>query len=78
MPLYFFHVTDGQIYPDQDGTELPGLEAARREAFGLIGDLLRNKESWDSHERRVDITDAAGQALLTLTFAVRETSHPSA
>jgi hypothetical protein len=60
MPRYFFHVTDGQTYPDHEGTELPGLDAARREAFGVMGDLLKNRETWNSSEWRVEIADAAG------------------
>ncbi len=78
MPLYFFHVTDGQTYPDHEGTELPGLEAARQEAFGVIGDLLRNKAAWNSHDWRVDVSDAAGQALLTLSFTFTETRGEAA
>jgi hypothetical protein len=78
MPLYFFHVTDGQTYPDHEGTELPGLEAARHEAFGVIGDLLKNKETWNTHEWRVDVIDATGQAVLTLNFTLTETRGEAA
>jgi hypothetical protein len=78
MPRYFFHVTDGQTYPDHEGTELAGIEAAREEAFGVIGDLLKKKVIQDSHEWRVDITDAAGHSLLTLSFNLHETSHIAA
>ena len=78
MPLYFFHVTDGQTYPDHEGTELPGLEAAPHEAMGVIGDPLRNSAAWNSHDWRVDVSDAAGQALLTLSFTFTETRGEAA
>ncbi len=29
MPRYFFHVEDGKAYPDEEGTELSDLDAAR-------------------------------------------------
>jgi len=77
MPLYFFHVTDGQTYLDHVGTELPGLDAARQEAFGTISDLLMGKDTWDSTEWQVTVTDANGQTLLKLRFSAEELSSPA-
>ena len=42
MRRYHFNVSDGQDMPDLDGHELPGLKAARNEAVGLAGGLLKD------------------------------------
>ena len=73
MPRYFFHITDGQTYPDTQGTELPSLEAARREAFRAFGDMLKNRDAWKSNEWVMDIADGADQSQLGHTFSVNET-----
>ena len=35
MPRYFFNVYDGIAMPDLVGTELPNLDAARKEALAV-------------------------------------------
>ena len=72
MPRYFFHVTDGKTYPDTEGSELPNLDVARGEAFRSLGDILKNKNAWQSGEWQIDITDADGQGLLKLMLTLRE------
>jgi hypothetical protein len=43
MPQYFFDiVADGELVPDEEGMNLPGLDAARREASHSLGDLARD------------------------------------
>jgi hypothetical protein len=44
VPRYFFHITDGQSFRDDIGTELPGLVEARREAIATFGDLVKNRD----------------------------------
>jgi hypothetical protein len=72
MPRYFFNVTDGKSYPDTEGTELPDLDAARGEAFRTLGDILKNKDTWQSGEWQIDIADVDGQGLLKLMLNLRE------
>ena len=52
MPRYFFDVQDGQNIPDETGTELPSLEAARAESVSFAGRLLADLggKFWDSGE----------------------------
>jgi hypothetical protein len=78
MPRYFFHVTDGQTYPDTEGTELPGLDEARREAFRTLCELLKNKYVSSRHDWHIDITDEADHSLLRLTISLSETPAEAA
>ena len=43
MPRYFFHIHDGQDFPDHDGTIFPDAEAARAQAVATAGPMLREK-----------------------------------
>jgi len=72
VPRYFFHITDGQTFRDNVGTELPSLVEARREALLTFSDLVKNREDWKSDEWRIDIADGAGRALLTLKVRMEE------
>lgn len=40
MPRFYFHVDDGELLPDLDGTELRDIEDARAEAVGATGTML--------------------------------------
>ena len=42
MPRFYFHVEDDRTTHDQEGTVLPDIEAARREAITVAGEMLRN------------------------------------
>jgi hypothetical protein len=43
MPRYFFDIHDGEAVIDEEGTELPDFEAARREATSLFRPLQRKR-----------------------------------
>ncbi|MCU1483108.1 MAG: hypothetical protein JWQ19_3894 [Subtercola sp.] len=69
MPIYFFHVRDGELLlKDGDGTDLPSLDAAvveaRESAREIAADSLRSKERVDG--RTIEITTAEGQILNTV------------
>ncbi|MDB5699314.1 MAG: hypothetical protein JWN69_2118 [Alphaproteobacteria bacterium] len=72
MPLFFFHVYDGVLAAlDEEGLELPGLDAARNEAIRgarsiLSDDLLRGCVDLSG---RIDIVGDDGTTLLTLPFS---------
>ncbi len=70
MPRFFFHVHDGATDQDEDGTELPDLTAARKEAVRLAGELLvaDSAKFWDEEHWSIDIADELGLVLFTLTF----------
>ncbi len=76
MPRYFFHIHDGQDYPDAEGTELPDLQAARVEAFRTSGELLRGHEGsaefWSGDDWTMNVMDEGGRPVFTLRFSGTE------
>ena len=76
MPRYYFHVKDSAYRPDREGTELPNIAAARREAAQLVGDLLRDHQgrSWNGFQWEIQVTDEAASTLLTLRITAVDTS----
>jgi hypothetical protein len=74
MPRYFFNIHDGKSIIDEEGTELPNWQAARIEAIGLAGHILKDEahrialgEDW-----RIEVTDHTGLILFQMTFQVVE------
>lgn len=70
MPRYFFHLEDGKRIPDDEGTELPDLQAARSQAVQLAGAMLNDhpEEFWNSREWRLVVTDDKRRILFALSF----------
>lgn len=71
MPRYYFHVDNGTGETrDEDGAELPDLEAARREALSGIRSILREELAGGSLDfaGRIRITDEMGRHLLDVPF----------
>jgi hypothetical protein len=71
MPRYFFHVMDGQVTIDGEGTELAGPDEVRREAVRAAGEILANGEASsisDGHSWHMTVADEAGKTVLTLRF----------
>ena len=73
MPRYFFNTVDGRRYPDEDGTDLPDVAAARARATRMAGELLKEQpeELWDTGELRVEVVDEAGANILRLEVRLR-------
>lgn len=71
MPRYFFHIDNGSLMPDRDGTELPGIDEARAEAVSLAGAMLNDLdgEFW-SHggQWTMHVTDEQSHLLFSLHF----------
>jgi hypothetical protein len=66
---YFFHVRDGQgVITDDEGSELPDIIAARKEARESAKDFLVDALQGGPSilNRRIEIADAAGEVLETL------------
>jgi hypothetical protein len=74
MPLYFFHVRDGYSQPDDEGTELPDIYIAQREAIRMSGEILREMagKSWDGTEWKLSVSDECGKVLFVLRFSAEE------
>jgi hypothetical protein len=67
MPRYFFHIRDGfDLDEDDEGVELPDIEAARAEALATVEEL-RN-ELRDAGNIELEIADESGRRLLSVPF----------
>lgn len=68
MPRYHFHVEDGTHLRDEDGVELPDLQAARCEAIKFAGSLICDAHDsfWALDDWRMTVTDADGLTLFCL------------
>ena len=76
MPRYFYHITNGTRHHDDEGTELPNLEEARRQGMEAAGEMVNNDPHiWRHKDWNIEIADAEGQTLLTLLFSLREIRH---
>jgi hypothetical protein len=74
MPRYYFHVDDGHSILDHEGTEFPGLKAARIEAVRLAGAILseRAETFWNDEPWSLRVTDKAGLTLFALEVIATE------
>jgi len=79
MPRYFFHVQDGQDYPDRQGTVLADLNAARREGVRYAAALLaeHHEKFWDAGEWSMQVANDQNMTLFQLTFFVTESAGSS-
>ena len=76
MPRFFMHVRDALgTLRDEEGQELPDLEAARREAFHAAKEYLGAKLAASDEpseidmDRVIDVADATGTVLLSVRFS---------
>jgi hypothetical protein len=72
VPRYFFHVDDGGLQTDQDGTELSGIEEAQAEAVLLAGAMLKelDREFWtEGVHWTMHVTDERRRLLFSLHFS---------
>ena len=70
MPLYYMHVCNGTGFvEDQEGTELPDLAAAQREAVKGLRDILAAdlKEGEIKMTSFIEVEDEARTLLVTVT-----------
>jgi hypothetical protein len=67
MPRFFFNIRDGyDLDEDDEGIELPDLDAARAEALATVEEL-RDQLS-DAGNIELEIADESGRRLLTVPF----------
>ncbi len=70
MAQYFFHLRNGNVLePDEDGLELPDVDAAYLEAFRAAKDMwIEAIQTMDDNPRdqQFEISDAGGRTLLVL------------
>jgi len=71
MPRFFLHIRDGEsLIPDEEGSDLPSLDAARQEALQGARDILAEKvrlgEPLDGET--IEISDEGGHLLDVVRF----------
>jgi hypothetical protein len=77
MPTYFFNVIAGSVtIADEEGTDLPSLDAAKGEALKDARALMSQAilQGRDISGRRVDICDEKGAVLLSVPFQTAMTA----
>jgi hypothetical protein len=71
MPRFFFHVYDDTVATDEEGAELPGIEAAlivaAEGARGLACEQIASGRLNLSH--RIEVADAHGSVVGVVRFA---------
>lgn len=79
MPLYFFHVYDGNSMPDDTGTEFVDVGAAKAEAIRFAGQLLKERRAGKLFCKgtpwRIEVTDGpnpGGRNFFALRFSVTD------
>jgi hypothetical protein len=83
MPLFYFHVFNDVVNMDEEGQELPSLDAAREHALEIARELVCEEvhQGYLNLEHRIEIDDEKGERLLALTFrdafTVTDTAPPN-
>jgi hypothetical protein len=74
VPLYFFHVVDGEFLVDATGTNCEGLTEVRHQAIKTAGEILTDKGGrfpsgleWQMH-----VTDVTNKTVFKLKFSAEE------
>lgn len=77
MPRYYFDRRDGGFDPDTEGTELPGLEAARIEAINYAAAAVKDRPDYvgEGNDFRVEMFDE--RKLLLYTVVVIGIDEPT-
>ena len=70
MPRYFFNVYDDVVAPDEEGMELPNLQAARLHALAGARDLIsaQVRHGYLVRSHWIDVADEQGEIILSITF----------
>jgi hypothetical protein len=79
MPQFFFHIHNDIDSPDDEGLELPNLEAARTYAVKCVRDLIGETVAHKGQIRlshRIDVEDENGRVLDTVRFGEAVTIKP--
>jgi hypothetical protein len=78
MPRYYFHIrSDDDTARDDEGTDLPDLDAARELALATARELLGNaiKEGKDVVPKTIMIADAFGREVASVSMRDVVPSH---
>ena len=71
MAHYFFHLaTPGKLIVDEEGRDLPGLDAARQEAVESARDIIADslRDGSNVHGFAFNVTDDSGEQVIVYDF----------
>lgn len=75
MPRYFFHVMDGKALIDEEGVDLPDINAARKQAIRTAGEILADGEAsghlMAEFPWQMTVVDDERRTVFTLAFQAR-------
>ena len=75
MKRFYFNTEDDQLDLDAEGTELADVDQARSEAFGLMGEMIRDayhRSVWNGTNWKVWVSDGpsgGGRVLFTVRLS---------
>lgn len=71
MARYFFTIVDGHTFADEEGIELPNLEAVRTQALRCLAEFIRDDVSsfWCRGELALTVSEADGSVVLRLQLS---------
>ncbi|TIX46555.1 MAG: hypothetical protein E5V36_00845 [Mesorhizobium sp.] len=65
MPRYFFDFADANdVYPDDQGTDLPDVEAAKVEAAKALAAIVKDKADGSAQDFAMIVRTETGEVLL--------------
>lgn len=70
MPTYFFHLHDDLIALDEEGVELPNVDAARERAITNARELACSeiRDGYLNLKHRIEVADERRKIVLTVYF----------
>jgi hypothetical protein len=68
MPRFFFHVSDGSTFKDEDGEDFPGIASARAHAARIAHELA---EAGDYRGFAIKVTDEQGNEVAYIPIGKR-------
>jgi hypothetical protein len=70
MPRFYFHVYNDLVAIDEEGLELPDLDAAREQAMESARELVCEgiHQGYLNLDHRIEVEDEAHEKVLTLSF----------
>ena len=78
MPRYFFDVHDGKHMPDEDGVELPDIDAARKQVWKTLPMMMAERPADGNMgcQLRMDVRDESGKHVFhaALAFVIEPAS----
>ncbi|MEG9528321.1 MAG: hypothetical protein MIL41_21565 [Hyphomicrobiales bacterium] len=81
MPRFYFDIHDGELLPDEEGTECADFEAAREKVLASLPDVAGWITPVDSDNQAVSVLvrDETGREIYTatLTFAASRLDQPA-